>query len=135
MGNGDAEDGRLFGTDLLVSLEEYQIQESTDLGYDCEVEITLKQYVPFSSKRAQQVRKNSSGKITAIVESTPARADTKEEISSYTANGKETLWEIACIVYGDGSLYEQIYQSNADKLESKSSVVPAGTVLRIPWRW
>lgn len=133
-GNEVLEETRLFGTDLLVTLEEYQIREAFELGFDCEVEIQLKQYAPFSSKRVQTISKSSNGEITAIVESVTARTNTREMRSTYTASGEETLWEIACIVYGDGDQWESLYQANADRLENKSGIVPAGTELRIPWR-
>lgn len=131
-GNNTEETQRLFGTDLLVTLEEYSIREAAELGYDCEVDISLKQYRPFSSKLAVGTKYN--GGVVSVTASVPTRPDTREEIRSYTASGKETLWEIACIVYGDGALWEKLYTANADQLQSKSGIVPKGTILTIPWR-
>lgn len=41
---------KLFDTNIKVSLEEYNIKESADNGFDVEVDIKLKQYKDFSTK-------------------------------------------------------------------------------------
>jgi len=53
------------------------------------------------------------------------------ERGSYTVQSGDTLWNIAEIVYGDGSKYAKIFDANSDLLEQPDQILP-GQKLLIP---
>lgn len=131
--------GSLFKTNTTVTLEEYEIKESAEDGFDCIVSVELKQYRPFETR----VVKLTSNKKKAGT--TGKKRVTKKAASgtSYTVKPGDCLWKISKSCYGDGGNGNKIYAANKSAIEKaakkhgKSSsqngrYIYPGTVLKIP---
>ncbi len=57
--------------------------------------------------------------------------EVKVQISEYTVQKGDTLWEIANKVYGDSTKWARIYDANRDQLENPNDL-KVGRVLQIP---
>lgn len=98
----------LFNTDILVSLEDYTISESAEESFDIKVNIELKQYKPYGTKKLE-LQTDSSGNVTAsVIENRNA----KTPAESYTVKQGDTLWSICKKQLGDGSKCYEIAKSN-----------------------
>ncbi len=115
----------LFDTNMLVSLEEYLIEEKAGEVGDIYVDLQLKQYRKYKTQivTIQQVQ---DAKATATVkEERPAKTPAK----SYTVKAGDTLWAIAKRELNDGSKFKEIAKLNNISDPNKISV---GQVLRLP---
>ena len=63
-------------------------------------------------------------------EETP-RVDNTETPKTYTVKSGDCLYNIAKSLYGDGSLYMQIFNANRDKISNPNLIYP-GQILTIP---
>lgn len=120
----------LFNTNIAVSLEDYQITEDAKEGFDVKVTIKLKQYVEYSTKTVQVVKKETktTAKKTTERKSTKKTNNTKK---TYTVKKGDCLWNIAKKYYGNGSYYTKIYNANKDKIKNPNLIYP-GQVLTLP---
>jgi hypothetical protein len=128
---------RTWDTNLTVSLEEFDFNESAEEGDDVLVSFTLKQYKPYGVKIISVGQSNAHP--------TPSR-DTGGRgttTSSYTVQEGDCLYNIAKAAYGDSSKWRDIYNANKQVIEDtarkrglKSSEdghwIFIGTVLVIP---
>lgn len=115
----------LFDTNMLVSLEEYTIEEKAGEVGDVYVDIKLKQYKEYKTQvvTIQDVKNN---KATATVkEKRPAKTPAK----TYTVKAGDTLWAIAKKELNDGSKYNEIAKLN--NISNPNQIKP-GQVLRLP---
>jgi LysM repeat protein len=118
----------LFDTDMKVSLENYEIKESANEGFDVVVSVKLKQYRTFGTKTCNIVSENTvSVEDTRPTDNSPEPSTNK----TYTIVVGDTLCGIAKKFYGDGSKYTVIYEANKDKIKNPN-VIRAGQVLTIP---
>jgi len=62
---------------------------------------------------------------------TPAQPADNQYTQWYEVKAGDTLWKIAKQVYGDGSLYNNIFKANQDTL-SDPDKIKVGQRLRIP---
>lgn len=122
MPNGD----NLFDTNLEVALEDYSIEESADNGFDLVVSITLKQFVPYSTKTVKIEQKEN--KTTATVETTRP-ATTAPSAKSYTVVKGDTLWAIAKKYLGDGTRYKELATLN--NIPNPNKIYP-GQLVKLP---
>lgn len=99
----------LFNTNITVSLEEYNIEESASEGFDALINVKLKQYKHYGTKLVE-VTENKDGTITAT-EKNP-RLSTKEEPNYYKIVQEQTLWEACRLQLGDGEKYMEIANKN-----------------------
>ena len=125
-------------TSLTVSLEDYSILEDADqYGLDMAVDLTFKQFQPYGTK-------------TYVLSGDTSATEVKQRDvvltagqTSYTLQEGDTLYSVAKKLYGDGSMWTQIYDLNKDVIEeaakkdglessSNGNVVYAGTVLKMP---
>lgn len=129
----------LFGTNMKVSMEDYQITEDAEEGFDLTVKIRLKQFREYGIKTVSikniqetQVSNTSQAEVTVsqtrAAENSPAPSTTR----THTFSEGETLWELAKKYYGDGSKYGYISAANRDRIEGNMFDIKPGQVLTIP---
>ncbi len=92
------------------SLEEYTIEESAEeYGIDCGVEITLKQYRPYTTATGKiQTEYNGQSVVLEKQRDTTGKQTPK----TYTVKKGDTLYNICKKELGDGSKYKEIAQKN-----------------------
>lgn len=110
----------LFSGNLLVTLEEYTVDENAGEEGDFYVEIKLKEYNTIQGKKLiiTDNKPNENGKIQAKEEyERPA----KEPAKTYTVKSGDTLWGIAQKQLGNGDKWGNIAKlnniSNPNKLQ------------------
>ena len=103
-------------TNIRVSLEEYEIKESADDGFDSGVTIKLKQYRNYGAKTA--VIKTGSSGNSAV--STNSNREAKDAAKTYTVKSGDTLWNIAKQEYGNATDWKKIYEENQSVIEGTS---------------
>ena len=125
---------RTWDTNLLVSLEEMEIKESSDEGDDVLINFSLKQY-----KEYGVVTLNSNSTSTSNSRSTNKGSSSQ----TYTVKNGDCLWNIAKTGYDDGSKWNVIYNANKSTIEnaakkhgkassSNGHLIYPGTKLNVP---
>lgn len=125
----------LFGTNLLVSLESYEIKENAKNGLDVTVSLTLKQYRPFSTKvisLASSKANSGNGSGANISLSNSRDTSTAPTAKTYVVKSGDSLWGIAKTYTGDGARYTELYNANKGIINNPSLIYP-GQVLTLPW--
>ncbi|MFF2179424.1 LysM peptidoglycan-binding domain-containing protein [Lysinibacillus sp. NPDC058147] len=124
----------LFDTNMTVTIEDYEIKESADYGFDVMVNIQLKQYRSYGNKRivvqpATQSTSASSSTTTqnAVVEEKRPTTG-KETPKTYTVKKGDTLWAIAKKYLGDGSKYPELAKLNNI---NNPNVIKEGQVIKL----
>lgn len=124
----------LFDTNMIVTLEDYEILESAENGFDVNVRIQLKQYRDYGNKKinlkaAKKANSTSSAKTAtkAVVEQKRPTTG-KETPKTHTVKSGETLWAIAKKYLGDGSKYTELAKINNI---SNPNVIRAGQVIKL----
>ena len=107
---------RTWDTNMLVSLEEFEIAESADEGDDVLINFKLKQYKTYGVKTIKLPQSNPPTTSTANKARDTGGKGT--ESSVYTVKSGDCLWNIAKAAYGKGSEYKKIYEANKDIIES-----------------
>lgn len=123
-------DGKvIFDTNITVSLEEYSIEEDAENGFDINVPIELKQFVPFGTKKLL-IQSNPTAPAaakTATVEKSRATTG-KKQAKTYTVKANDTLWGISKKQFGTGDKVDFLAKLN--KL-SNPNLLKVGQVLRL----
>ncbi|MEQ6357890.1 LysM domain-containing protein [Lysinibacillus sp. M3] len=104
----------LFDTNITVTLEDYEIKESADNGFDVTVSIMLKQYRAYGNKKItikKDTKSNSKSTSKAVVEE-KRPATNKTTPKTHTVVKGDTLWAIAKKYLGDGSKYTELAKIN-----------------------
>ncbi|MDF2881570.1 MAG: LysM peptidoglycan-binding protein [Clostridiaceae bacterium] len=126
----------LYNTNIRVSLEDYEITEDADNGFDVKVSIKLKQYRDYRTKIVTIVDTPATSTTatqttvtpptpTVPVDSTPADNQTD---NTYTVEEGDCLWNICKYFFGDGSLYPQLAELNGI---SNPDLIYPGQVLNL----
>lgn len=115
----------LDDTNILVSLQSYKILEDAKDGLDIVVSVKLKQYKPYSTKKATLERSKKS-KNTSVLKQQKTRLF-KIPARSYKVKDGDTLWAICKKQLGDGSKYKEVAKKNGIK---NPSVIRAGQVIK-----
>ncbi|KXG78292.1 LysM peptidoglycan-binding domain-containing protein [Thermotalea metallivorans] len=115
----------LFDTNILVSMESYEITESAENGSDIMVSIDLKQYRPYATEILNVVTTPQQEKIIMSVE---IQRPSKEPAKSYTVKAGDSLWSICKRELGDGNQYKSVAGLNGIK---NPSLIRVGQVLRL----
>lgn len=124
--------GRLFNTNIKVSLEDYKITEAAGQGFDVKVKVKLKQWREYGTKTiniqiaASKPRASAEPQRAATTSPAPATAQ------SYTVVKGDCLWNIAKRFYGNGSKYTVIYNANRGVIGGNPNLIYPGQVLTIP---
>jgi LysM repeat protein len=113
----------LFDTNLRVSIEDYDIEESAAEGLDVIVSIKLKQYKYFGKKTP--IIKTTPTKTTLSV--TDKRTVTRAIPKTYTVQPGDSLWKICKKELGDGSKYNEIASLNSI---ANANLIYPGQVIR-----
>lgn len=114
-----------FATNMTVSLEDYEILEDAENGFDVVFKVDLKQYKPYGTQSIE-ITNNSDGTKTAATKT--ARETTKTAAKTYTVKKGDTLWNIAKKELGDGAKYKTLATLNNISNPNKISV---GQVLKL----
>lgn len=123
---------RLFYTNLTVGMEDYQITDDAEEGFDITVTVSLKQYRHYGTKTVTiQPAPTPATKPTATVEQPKRETSQAPKQSTYTVKSGDCLWNIAKKYLGDGSRYNEIYNLNKDKIKNPN-LIYAGQVLTLP---
>lgn len=121
----------LFDTNMTVSIENYEIIESADNGFDVNVRIQLKQYRAYGNKK---INLNSSTKASTSETASKAVVQQKRPTTgkitpkTHTVKSGETLWAIAKNYLGDGSKYTELIKINNI---SNPNVIKVGEVIKL----
>lgn len=102
--------GKLHGTNMLVSLEDYTIKEDAADAMDVTVSIKLRQYREFKTKTVS-ILAGSSG-TSEIQVNEKRETSNAPETDRYTVKSGDSLWAIAKTYYGDGSKWTLIAEAN-----------------------
>ncbi len=120
-----------------VSLESYTIEEDAKEGFDITVSVTLKQYKECTPKKIDIDLASETATVTSD------RVSTNEPPKEYVVKSGDTLYKIAKTLYGDGSLWTNLYVANEKTIEdtaishgkkssNNGSYLYVGTVLTVP---
>ena len=115
----------LFATNMTVSLEDYEIVEDAENGFDTVFKVNLKQYRTYGTQSVK-ITTNTNGTKTAT--KTTQRETTKTPAKTYTVQKGDTLWNIAKKHLGDGAKYTTLAKLNNIGDPNKISV---GQVLKL----
>lgn len=114
-------DGRgLFGNDVTVALESYNIADDYKQGFDTTVDITLRQYREYGTKIID-IKPPSAVQPNATATTEPPRiAENAPGGNTHTVVRGDTLWGIAKKYLGDGSRYPEIYEANKTEIDARN---------------
>lgn len=107
--------GNLYDTNMTVSIEEYGIVDDVDNGFDVSVNVKLKQYIPYKTKKLVLASTNTNTNTnsnTVAVNTAPPRTTTKTIPDTYVVKAGDTLWAIAKKYLGNGQKYKEIAKLN-----------------------
>lgn len=120
----------LFDTNMMVTLEDYEIIESADNGFDIMVPIRLKQHRNYGTKRLnltpQTVSASSTTQKATVQKQRPTTG--KATPKTYTVKSGDTLWAICKKELGDGSKYPEIAKLNNI---SNPNLIRVGQVIKL----
>ena len=123
---------RLFYTNLTVGMEDYQITDDAEEGFDITVTVSLKQCRHYGTKTVKvQPAPTPAETPTATVEQPQRETSQAPQQTTYTVKSGDCLWNIAKKYLGDGSRYNEIYNLNKDKI-TNPNLIYAGQVLTLP---
>lgn len=123
---------RLFYTNLTVSMEDYQINDDAEEGFDITVTVSLKQYRPYGTKTVKVIPASKPSAVsTATVGNSKRENSQAPKRSTYTVKTGDCLWNIAKKYLGDGSRYTEIYNLNRDKI-TNPNLIYTGQILVLP---
>lgn len=130
-------DGKqLYNTNIKVSLEDYQIEDDANDGFDVRVSIRLKQYRDYGTKVCELNSGSGTSTISSLKQQRPAESSPAPagQNKTYRVVKGDCMWLIAQKFYGNGNLYEKIYNANKSVLAGRSPrcLIFVGDVLTIP---
>lgn len=112
---------KTWDTNILVSLEEFEISESADEGDDVLVSFTLKQYREYGVRILKVPTPTAPKKETTSTSKKPRPTEKKEDTSqTYVVKRGDCLWNIAKKFYGSGSKWKVIYNANKTVIENEA---------------
>lgn len=119
----------MFFSNLTVGMEDYQITDDANEGFDLTVSVKLKQYRAFGTKTVQiMLALAPSQPATATVQAPPRPTASAPKNSTYDVESGDCLWNIAKKQLGDGSRWKEIYDLNKDKIKNPNLIYPNQTL-------
>lgn len=139
----------LWETNLLVALESYNLNESTDEGDDVLVDFKLKQYkeygvkiIPAESTDSTKSDGNTSTNATPSTSTSTSTSDKTrptdgkgEESTTYTVQSGDCLYNIAKAAYGDANKWKEIYEANKTAIEEDAKKHGKASSSNGHWIW
>ncbi len=122
----------IFKGNLLVSFENYSVEENAGEEGDFWVDINLKEYREVRNIITKNTGNTDSDGNTIVNQE--IRRAVKEKNKSYAVKDGDTLWKIAKLELNDGSRYGEIAKLNGitDMEEILYPVLEVGRVLKLP---
>lgn len=121
----------IFKGNLLVSFEDYTVEENAGEEGDFWVDIKLKEYREIKNIVINATDKKDENGNT-VVHQTVERT-TKETAKTYTTVAGDTLWKIAKLQLNDGNRYIEIAKANSiTDINELLYPLEAGRVLLLP---
>lgn len=123
--------GNRRATNVKCLLENFNVDEDVKFGNDYSVKLKLREYKNFAAKKLDLNTANSIFKAERSTENSPAP---KNKSVFYRVVKGDCMWMIAQRFYGNGNLYDKIYQANKSKLAGRSPkyLIFVGDLLEIP---
>lgn len=101
----------LYDTNMLVSLEDYEISEDANQGLDVTVSVKLKRYVQYATK-VVTVTENGNGSAGK-----PRETPTRPNGQKHRVVRGDCLWAIAKKYMGSGTKYKALYNANKELID------------------
>lgn len=117
----------LFDTNMTVSLEDYEVLEDAENGFDALVKVKLKQYRVYGTKKLNLKPSTTTTQKKASVEK-QRPAPTKPQPKTVTVKSGDTLWAICRKELGDGSKFHEIAKLNNIK---NPNIIHPGQVIKL----
>ncbi len=117
---------KVFGTTMLVSIEDYAIEENAADGQSVNVSINLKEWKPYKTKVVAISKKNEENVATI---QTTRETGSAPKPKTYTVKQGDTLWNISKKNLGQGAKYREIASLN--NIANPNLIFP-GQVLTMP---
>lgn len=124
--------GKLFNTNLRVTLEDYKVTEEAKNGMDLTVKVKLKQWRDHGTKTVNITVTAARPRARLEPQRETAASPAPQQARAYTVVKGDCLWNIAKKFYGDGSRYAVIYNANAGVIGGSPNRIYPGQVLTIP---
>lgn len=112
---------------ILVLIESYTINERAGEEGDKYISFSLVEYKEFSKKVAKITVVKDTPKATSAPAPSPAPATPQKK--THTIVSGDTLWAIAKKYYGNGALYNKIYESNKSIIKNPNLIYPGQKVV------
>lgn len=124
--------GRLFDTNIKVSMEDYKITEDAQNGFDILVKVKLKQWKDYGTRTVNLSLNMEQLKANAAPQREASASHALSTAQTYTVVKGDCLWSIAKKFYGNGSKYTVIYNANKSMIGGNPNLIYPGQVLTIP---
>ena len=111
----------LFETDMKVSIEDYTIKEDATNGLDVYVDVKLKQYRDYGTKKVSLSKITETGKVGMTIEEERETSNAPTN-TKYTVKTNDTLWDIAGRELGNPNRWPEIYELNKDKISDPNLI-------------
>lgn len=99
---------------------------------DILVSINLKQYLHYGTQRITiKEPETTASEVAEVTVETDRDTSSAPQVSTYTVQPGDCLWNIAKKHLGNGSRYTEIYNLNRDKI-SNPNKISIGQVLTMP---
>lgn len=100
----------LFDTNMLVTLEDYGIDEDADNGFDLVVPLRFKQYRPYGTKECEVTTDENGVQHISVKETRPAYDKTVP--NAYKIRNEQSMWEVCKRMSGGSLDWREVMEKN-----------------------